>query len=128
MTQGLDDLCIAGYLDVLPLFFTLWRVNVHPDLILAIVLSAHPLRPVRLLIDAYSWVKYPVLRVVHVNEPFPATVLCRVNLGNPEPVLDLASVAPPSSEASALPENGITTIDASAILIIPIDLPLVYSC
>jgi hypothetical protein len=84
------------YLDVLSLFFTLWRVNVHPDLIVAIVLSAHPLRPVRLLIDACSWVKYPDFRVVHVDEPFPATVLCRVKLGYPEPVL--ASISDASVE------------------------------
>jgi hypothetical protein len=45
------------YLDSLPLFFTLWRVNLHADLILAIILSAHLLRPVRLLMDACSWVK-----------------------------------------------------------------------
>jgi hypothetical protein len=75
------------YLDSLPLFFTPWLVNVHADLILAIILSAHLLRPVRLLMDACSWVKYPVLRVVHVNEPFPATIRCRVNLGYPEPIL-----------------------------------------
>jgi hypothetical protein len=108
------------YLDVLPLFFTLWRVNVHPDLILAIVLSAHLLRPVRLLIDACSWVKYPVLRVVHVDEPFPATILCQVNLGYPEPVL--ASVSGALIErCKRIARKWNYNYDASAILIIPVD-------
>jgi hypothetical protein len=99
------NLGIAGYLDILPLLRTLRSLDIHPHLVLVVVVAGERPRAVGLFFNRYPWVKYPVFGIVHVDKPFPSAIFRWVNFCYPKTIMAGRKCATESGAARKREDN-----------------------